>query len=326
MHVMNEKQRYTIDRMNVLGKEEKPFVFLIDYEFENPLIFDFNNSDELLWKTPERSNYITEIVPPVELQWTIYPVDYQDYEQAFALVQERIHNGDTYLLNLTMPAKVETNLSLEEMFHLSNSPYKIWLRDQFVCFSPEIFVRIKDGIISSYPMKGTIDAAIENAEQQLLNDEKEVAEHHTIVDLIRNDLSIVATDVSVEQFMYIDRIHTNTGDLLQMSSHISGKLPENYQQSIGSIIDKLFPAGSICGAPKEKTVEIIKSAETYIRGYYTGIFGVFDGKNLDSCVLIRYVEQDSNQLTFKSGGGITFLSNCKSEYNELIQKIYVPIA
>jgi len=311
--------------MNELGSKETPFVFIIDYDFEKPLLFDFNNSIDLFWQTPELSNYHPGIVPPVNLQWSVYPIEFQEYKKAFSLVQDHIHKGDTYLLNLTMPGKVETNLSLEEIFHLSNSPYKILLRNQFVCFSPEIFVRIKDGIISSYPMKGTIDANIENAEQQLLNDEKEVAEHHTIVDFIRNDLSRIATDVKVEKFMYIDRIHTNKGDLLQMSSHISGKLPENYQQSIGSIVCKLLPAGSICGAPKSKTVEIIKTAESYTRGYYTGIFGVFDGKNLDSCVLIRYLEQDQNQLTFKSGGGITFLSDCKSEYNELIQKIYVPI-
>lgn len=322
---MSQMKKHIIDRMNELGAEEKPFVFIIDYDFEKPLIFDFNNSSDIHWKTPELSNSIPEIIPPVELQWTIYPVEYQEYEHAFSLVQYHINNGDTYLLNLTMPSDVETNLSLEEIFHLSDAPYKIWLRNQFVSFSPEIFVRIKDGIISSYPMKGTIDANIENAEQQLLNDEKEVAEHHTIVDLIRNDLSMLASDVKVEQFMYIDRIHTNTGDLLQMSSHISGKLPENYQQSIGSIVCKLLPAGSICGAPKAKTVEIIKTAESYTRGYYSGIFGVFDGKNLDSCVLIRYLEQDGHQKTFKSGGGITFLSDCKSEYNELIQKIYVPI-
>ena len=160
----------------------------------------------------------------------------------------------------------------------------------------------------------------------LINDEKELAEHHTIVDLIRNDLSMVASDVKVERFRYIDRISTNQGELLQMSSEISGKLPENYQQSIGSIIAQMLPAGSICGAPKPKTVEIIKAAEPYNRGYYTGIFGVFDGQNLDSCVLIRYLEQDGDELTFKSGGGVTFLSDCKTEYNELIQKVYVPIA
>ena len=308
-----------------MGAEGQPFVFIIDFDFEKPLIFDCTNPPELLWKTPESSNYLPEIYPPTEIQWTVHPVVFQEYERVFSIVQDHIHSGDTYLLNLTMPTRVETDLSAKEMFHLSDAPYKIWLKDQFVCFSPEIFVRIKDGIISSFPMKGTIDANIQNAEQQLLNDEKEVAEHHTIVDLIRNDLSMVASDVKVEKFMYMDRIHTNKGDLLQMSSHISGKLPYDYQQSIGSIVSKLLPAGSICGAPKAKTVEIIKSAEPYTRGYYTGIFGVFDGKNLDSCVLIRYVEQDSNQLIFKSGGGITFLSNCLSEYNELIQKVYVPI-
>lgn len=323
---MSEKQQNTIKRMNELGAKGQPFAFIIDFDFEKPLIFDYNDSSELHWKTPSSSNYIPEICHSKDIEWAIYPIEFQEYEKAFTKIQRHIHNGDTYLLNLTMPTKVETNLSQEQMFHLSDAPYKIWLKNQFVCFSPEIFVQINEGVISSFPMKGTIDANIENAEQQLFNDVKEVAEHHTIVDLIRNDLSMVAIDVEVERFMYIDRIRTNQGDLLQMSSQISGKLPNDYRQSIGTIIDKMLPAGSICGAPKPKTVEIIKEVETYKRGYYTGIFGVFDGKNLDSCVLIRYLEQVGDQLNFKSGGGITFLSDCQSEYNELIQKVYVPIA
>ncbi len=322
---MNQKQRQTIERMNKLGAKGEPFVFIIDFDFEKPLIFDFCDTSELLWETPGFSKYIPAKYPSGEIQWDIHPVEFQEYEKAFALVQHHISNGDTYLLNLTMPTKVETNLSPEEIFNSSDAPYKIWLKNQFVCFSPEIFVRINEGIISSYPMKGTIDANIENAEQLLLNDEKEVAEHHTIVDLIRNDLSMVASNVEVEKFRYIDRICTNQGDLLQMSSQISGKLPTDYQQSIGTILSKMLPAGSICGAPKSKTIEIIRKAEPYNRGYYTGIFGVFDGKNLDSCVLIRYLEQDGDQLNFKSGGGITFLSDCHAEYNELIQKVYVPI-
>ena len=312
--------------MNELGAKAIPFAFIIDFAFEIPLIFDYHDSAELLWKTPAISNYFPEEFVSDAIQWNIHPVEFHDYEKAFIKVQHHIHNGDTYLLNLTMPTKVETNLSMEEMFHLSDAPYKIWLKDQFVCFSPEIFVRINNGIISSFPMKGTIDATIENAEQQLLTDEKEVAEHHTIVDLIRNDLSMVATDVKVDRFRYADRISTNQNDLLQMSSEISGKLPENYHQSIGTILAQMLPAGSICGAPKPKTIEIIREAEPYKRGYYTGIFGVFDGRNLDSCVLIRYLEQNGDQLIFKSGGGITFLSDCQAEYNELIQKVYVPIA
>ena len=312
--------------MNELGAKGEPFVFLIDFDFEKPLIFDFSDCENLLWKTPGSGNFSPEKVTSELTNWDIFPVSLQEYEKAFALVQNHIHNGDTYLLNLTMPTKVSTNLSAEEIFRLSGAPYKVWLKNRFVCFSPEIFVRINDGVISSFPMKGTINASLENAEQLLINDEKELAEHHTIVDLIRNDLSMVASDVKVERFRYIDRISTNQGELLQMSSEISGKLPENYQQSIGSIIAQMLPAGSICGAPKPKTVEIIKAAEPYNRGYYTGIFGVFDGQNLDSCVLIRYLEQDGDELTFKSGGGVTFLSDCKTEYNELIQKVYVPIA
>lgn len=324
---MNQTQRNTIDRMNALGAEGKPFVFIIDFDFEKPLVFEVDDLPELRWKTPRASNHTPEsVLVDKAIVWNIEPVAFDRYQKAFSEVQQHIHSGDTYLLNLTMPSTVETNLTPEEIYLLSDAPYKVWLRDQFVCFSPEIFVRIDDGIISSFPMKGTIDANIENAEHILLRDEKEVAEHHTIVDLIRNDISMVATDVWVERFMYIDRISTNLGELLQMSSQISGKLPADYQHSIGTIIARMLPAGSICGAPKPKTLEIIRKVESYERGYYTGVFGVFDGKNLDSCVLIRYLEQDNDKMIFKSGGGITFLSDCQTEYNEVIQKIYVPIS
>ena len=322
---MNEIQKHTIERMNRLGAKGKPFVFMIDFDFVKPLIFEMDDASQILWETPELANYQQDKYPDNDVEWSVYPVNLERYKQAFDEVQFRIQNGDTYLLNLTMPSRVKTNLTLEEIFHRSEAPYKVWLKNKFVCFSPEIFVRINEGIISSFPMKGTIDANIENAEQFLLNDEKEVAEHHTIVDLIRNDLSIIASDVQVDRLMYIDRIFTNGGNLLQMSSKISGKLPENYQHSIGTILSRLLPAGSICGAPKPKTVEIIKQAEHYQRGYYTGVFGVFDGKNLDSCVLIRYLEQEGYELVFKSGGGITFLSDCQNEYDELIRKVYVPI-
>jgi len=312
--------------MNELGAKGQAFVFVIDFDFRKPLIFDLGETSSILWKTPRRSNFEPIKTGSKEIDWEIYPSGLAVYSKAFDQVQKHIHNGDTYLLNLTMPTKVKINLSHEDIFHRSNASYKIWLKNHFVCFSPETFVRINDGVISSYPMKGTLDASIENAEQLLLHDEKEVAEHHTIVDLIRNDLSMVATDVQVERLMYIDRIGTNQGELLQMSSQISGKLPENFQKTMGTILAKLLPAGSICGAPKLKTLEIIRKVESYDRGYYTGIFGVFDGKNLDSCVMIRFIEQDGDQLTFKSGGGITFLSDCQTEYNELIQKVYVPIS
>jgi para-aminobenzoate synthetase component 1 len=174
-------------------------------------------------------------------------------------------------------------------------------------------------------MKGTIDASVENAREVIMHDPKEIAEHHTIVDLIRNDLSRVAENVTVDKFRYLDLVQTNQKNLWQVSSQISGSLPENYPSNIGELIYRMLPAGSVSGAPKNKTVEIIRNAENYERGYYTGIFGIFDGKNLDSCVLIRYIENQNGQLIYKSGGGITFMSEAEKEYEEMIKKVYVPI-
>ena len=89
---------------------------------------------------------------------------------------------------------------------------------------------------------------------------------------------------------------------------------------------RLLPAGSITGAPKKKTMEIIAEAETYERGFYTGVMGYFDGNSLDSAVMIRFLEQQADgSLIFKSGGGITSQSDLTSEYNEMKQKVYVPI-
>ena len=128
-------------------------------------------------------------------------------------------------------------------------------------------------------MKGTIDASIPQAEEKIIGDKKEFSEHVTIVDLIRNDLSQVASSVSVTRFRYIDEIRTDAKTLLQVSSEIVGDLDGPYLSNLGDILVKLLPAGSVCGAPKPKTLEIIKSVEDGKRGYYTGVFGVFDGNN-----------------------------------------------
>jgi para-aminobenzoate synthetase component 1 len=173
-------------------------------------------------------------------------------------------------------------------------------------------------------MKGTIDARIENAREKLLSSQKELAEHFTIVDLIRNDLSMVAKKVKVNRFRYIDPIHTHKNSILQMSSEIEGEIRPEFQKSPGDLLWALLPAGSISGAPKKKTVEIIRKAENYNRGFYTGIVGIFDGQNINSGVMIRFIEKTEEGLIYKSGGGITALSDCEQEYKELIDKIYVP--
>ena len=230
------------------------------------------------------------------------------------------------MTNLTFAVPVRTNLTLEQLYTAARAPYKLLWKDHFVCFSPEPFVEITEGTIRTFPMKGTIDATLPQAEQTLLSNAKEQAEHATIVDLLRNDLSQIATDVHVARYRYVEEIHTHRGALLQTSSEIVGRLPENYLSQLGDILMPLLPAGSITGAPKLATVQSIAEAETYDRGYYTGIMGCFDGTSLQSAVMIRFVEQHSDgSLVFKAGGGITTRSNAKSEYQELLDKVYAPI-
>lgn len=316
-----------IELMNKYGALHKPFMFIIDFEEKNIIFSEPDNvSSNVLFDLNGRSNYRIKPIHHPKIELKKQPVSFNEYNAAFEKVSREIYNGNTYLLNLTFQTIIEINLSLEEIFYISRAKYKLFFNDEFVVFSPECFVKIIDGYIYSYPMKGTIDGTIENAEAIILADHKEEAEHFTIVDLIRNDLSIVAKNVHVEKFRYVEKIKTHEKTLLQVSSIIKGTLENNYQQNIGNIIFGLLPAGSITGAPKKKTVEIINAVETSPRGFYTGIFGIFDGHNLDSSVMIRFIEKRDEEYIFKSGGGITYLSNAQSEYQELIDKVYVPIS
>lgn len=313
--------------MNRWAEAGIPFLFIIDFEQKKPLIFRLGEIDpqRLLFNINGITNCNNHINLQKELLLLKYPEKYENYLIKFNRVKDEIDFGNSYLLNLTCSTPVDLNLTLMEVYLVSKARYKIWYEEQFVCFSPEIFVTIHDGIIRSFPMKGTIDATIPDAEQVILKDHKEIAEHYTIVDLIRNDLNSVSGRVRVERFRYIDTIVTNEKKLLQVSSEVCGVLDKDYLSHIGDIIFALLPAGSVSGAPKRKTVEIIAATEGRDRGYYTGIFGIFDGRNLDSCVMIRFIEKGEAGYLYYSGGGITSFSDPSSEYKEMIDKIYVPI-
>jgi para-aminobenzoate synthetase component 1 len=319
---INKSYLDAIRKMNEYGAMRVPFLFIVDFEMNKSVVL---SSDEISNSKISFAIGETEIAEiQKEIHFKIYPVEFEKYKEAFDHVVHQISLGNSYLTNLTFPTRIETNLSLEEIYTYSRARYKLLLEDEFVVFSPECFVKIENGIISSYPMKGTIDASIPSAEEIILADEKEMAEHITIVDLIRNDLSIVASDVHVEKFRYMEKLKTNKKSLLQVSSKIVGELKGNYHERLGDIIFSMLPAGSISGAPKKKTVEIIQNAEKLGRGFYTGVFGYYDGKNLDSAVMIRFIEQTPEGLVYRSGGGITFMSDANSEYQELIDKVYVP--
>jgi para-aminobenzoate synthetase component I len=306
----------------------QPFLFILDFSLKSPVLIPTAEceSHRVFYEIEGISNFSIEKQSSTEeIKLKKFPLPYPEYLQAFEIVQDEIHKGNSYLVNLTFPTPIELNVSLTEVFHRCSAKYKLFYKDRFLVFSPESFVKISNGRITTFPMKGTIDAGIENAENLLLQNSKETAEHATIVDLLRNDLSRVAKVVEVEKYRYIEKINTSGKDLLQMSSAISGELPPDYLDKLGDIILALLPAGSVSGAPKKSTLEIIAKAEKHERGYYTGIFGIFDGANLNSGVMIRYIENKNGQLVYKSGGGITSNSNPQEEYQELIDKIYVPV-
>lgn len=320
---MNKKEQIK-DILNKFGLEKEPFLFVISYDLSKFYIkrlkdLPSNIKFELNTKNLTNSRKKTKLEK--------YPTSFKQYKVKFDKLQEEIRNGNTYLANLTSKTKIETSYSLDEIYKKVQAKFKLrFCEDEasFVCFSPERFIKIEDNNIYTYPMKGTIDSKIENAKEKILNDKKEMAEHTMVVDLLRNDLGIVANDVEVEKFRYFDKINAGEKELFQVSSKIKAKLEANWNEKLGDILTSILPAGSISGTPKKKTVELLEEIETYDREFYTGIFGVFDGKNLDSAVMIRFIEENNGELFYKSGGGITCDSDVFLEYEELIDKIYLP--
>jgi len=313
------------ERINRLGKSRTPFLCIISYDKSKILAQSLEDLDDEIFYTLDSSSNYTAKQNTKAFTFSKKPIDFVSYSQSLERVLHEIRQGNTYLLNLTFKTPIESNATLKEIFASANAPYKLYYKDEFICFSPECFVKIRDNTISTYPMKGTIDASLTDAKNKLLHNPKEMAEHIMISDLMRNDLGIIGTNVKVEKFRYVEKIQAGEKSLLQVSSKITAILDENWRENIGSILEKLLPAGSITGTPKKRTIEIIEDIEEYERGFYTGVFGLFDGQTLHSAVMIRFIEKENNTLYYKSGGGITIDSTAQSEYQELKDKVYLPL-
>ena len=309
--------------ITLLARDKKPFLFIISYDKSKIFLKEIDTLDNIYYKLADSSN-IDKTKSINSYKFSKYPISFGEYQKSINRVKEEIKKGNSYLLNLTFKTPIETNLSLKDIFLASDSKFKLYFQDKFICFSPERFIEIRENKISTYPMKGTIDANIPNAKEKILNSTKEMAEHTMMVDLMRNDLGIIGDDIKVEKFRYIDKVLAGDKELLQVSSKISAKLDDNWQDNLGDILDKILPAGSITGTPKKKTIELIEDIEDYNRDFYSGVFGIFDGENLDSSVMIRFIEREESRLYYKSGGGITIDSVDRDEYFEMIDKIYLP--
>ncbi len=320
-----------VQRMDQLAAEGIPYLFVLDFECHQPIILPLNelatkraeaNAPLIRYQIGGKSDHKSKALTD---HFTKSPVDFQVYQNGFDRALAAIKAGDTYLLNLCYSTKLSNRLSLSEIYDAAQAPFKLLVDGKFVVFSPEQFVSVVDGVIRTFPMKGTIDASLPDAKAKLLADIKEQEEHATVVDLLRNDLCIVSDQVTVNQYRFITEIATAEKTLLQCSTEISGVLKETYIDRPGSMMHALLPAGSVTGAPKKRTVELIKAIEPDPRNYFTGVFGVFDGKDLNSAVMIRMIEQREDGFYYRSGGGLTYRSNAAQEYQEMLDKVYIPV-
>ncbi len=249
----------------------------------------------------------------------------EDYAEKLARIHEYLSAGHTYQVNFTDricgyteedPLPVYETLLWQQPVSFAayvNSPYQTILS-----FSPEMFYRLSREEIVVRPMKGTWPRGVNKAsdreaEAQLQADEKNRSEHVMIIDLLRNDLGRLCEygSIHVDKLFHIERYKT----LLQMTSSISGRPYAGTAPS--KIFRKLFPSGSITGAPKKRTMEIIRELERSPRGVYTGAIGYF-GPGNEACfnVAIRTLSFEGKQLTFGVGGGITAGSVAQQEYEE----------
>ena len=238
-----------------------------------------------------------------------------EFEEGVSKIKEYIRSGDIYQVNLTRKISGRTSFSpFDIALRLKNSnpvEFGVFAKTggkYVISTSPERFFRVENSTMTAEPIKGTIRRSESEAEDKinlsnLIKNKKELAELSMIVDLLRNDMNKICSDVAVKGFPQVMKLK----NVYHLYSVIEGKL-ENC--SFTEIIKALFPGGSITGCPKIRACQIIEELEKNGRGLYTGNFGYinFNG-NMDFNIMIRTLFYDNGIISFNTGGGITLLSD-----------------
>jgi para-aminobenzoate synthetase/4-amino-4-deoxychorismate lyase len=272
----------------------------------------------------------TQIVDSVQHEPALISTDglrisRHDYNAALERIHEYLQAGDTYQVNFTDKVDGHTTSGplavYETLLQQQPVSFAAFLNDPtgpLLSFSPELFYRTAQGRIEVRPMKGTWPRGRDltedkAAERQLQTDEKNRSEHVMIVDLLRNDLGRICKygSIEVDKLFHVERYNT----LFQMTSTSSGLLRD--EVSSAQVFANLFPSGSITGAPKRRTMEIIRELESQPRGVYTGSVGYF-APGGEACfnVAIRTMKLRGEHLTMGVGGGITADSKPEEEFEE----------
>jgi anthranilate synthase component 1 len=252
-----------------------------------------------------------------------------DYELLVESVKEYIRAGDIIQVvpsqRFTRPFK-KTPLDLYRALRTVNpSPYTFILDSgdfALVGASPEVHVRLTDGLVEIRPIAGTRRRGASHEEDQalekeLLADEKERAEHLMLVDLARNDIGRVCTfgSIHVPDYMFVERY----SHVMHIVSQVEGQIAEG--KTAFDLMRATFPAGTVSGAPKVRAMQIIAEKEPVQRGFYAGALGYFgyDG-NLDSCITLRTALLKDGIMYIQAGGGVVADSDPAAEYQETVNK------
>ena len=254
----------------------------------------------------------------------------EQYQQSFARIQDYIHAGDCYQVNLAQRFRTSFSgsaltayLSLRHSIHCPFAGFVSTPDGAVLSFSPERFLQVREQNVLTQPIKGTRPRAKDPEQdrllaQALLNSPKDRAENLMIVDLLRNDLGTICQTGSVK----VDKLFelTSFSNVHHLISSISGQLKE--QDSPLDLLKNCFPGGSITGAPKKRAMEIIAELEPDSREVYCGslFYLGFDG-NADSNIMIRTLHCVRNTISCWGGGGIVDDSDCAQEYQECFDKI-----
>lgn len=253
----------------------------------------------------------------------------EEYIDAVKQVKEYIKEGHTYIANLTQRFQCDYNSNPFDTYislrSINKAPFSCYLNledFQIISSSPERFLKVFNNEVETRPIKGTRPRGINKIEdeknrEELLNSEKDKSELLMIVDLERNDLSKVCKPFSVKvtELFKLEEYST----VFHLVSTVIGELNNNV--SSVKCIRECFPGGSITGAPKIRSMEIIEELEGIRRGIYTGAIGYFDLRgNCDFNIVIRTILTKDNKAYFGVGGGITIESDEEMEYEETLDK------
>ncbi|MGM0507669.1 MAG: anthranilate synthase component I family protein [Fusobacteriota bacterium] len=306
-------------------------IIIKDKKTDNFFEINYNNKNynwDLNLKNKKQKKNIKGDINPSDLNLFDSNMSKKEFEAMVDKAKEYVKNGDIFQVNLSQrfeaPLRKEKSFELYKVLRQINpSPfasYLIWDDFTLISQSPERLVRIKDQIVEERPIAGTRRNKKETEsemERELILNEKERAEHIMLVDLVRNDIGRVCKygTVHVNELMTIEKY----SHVMHIVSNVKGEL--DCKKDAVDLIKATFPGGTITGAPKVRSMEIIEELEPTKRGFYTGSVGYigFDG-NMDLNIIIRSFIQKKNKIYFQVGAGIVYDSVSSQEYKEIINK------